>query len=63
MLKEITITSNSIIELYKELLREFKILENQLNIAEENGVTFNQVHPKAVEIEEEKNKLENFINK
>jgi len=63
MLKPVLETVEKITNLYKELLLEFKILENQLIQARENGITYNDVENKVEELEKVKEELENFLNK
>ena len=56
-------TIDKISNLYKEVLQEFKILKNQILIAKENGITFNDIEHKVHELENVKQELENFLNK
>ena len=63
MLKTVLETTDKITNLYKELLLEFKILENQILTAKENGITYNDIEAKINELEQVKNELEIFLNK
>ena len=63
MLNEVFTTLDKISNLYKEVLQEFKILKNQILIAKENGITYNDIEAKINELEHVKNELEIFLNK
>ena len=63
MLNEVFTTLDKISNLYKEVLQEFKILKNQILIAKENGITYNDIEAKINELEQVKNELEIFLNK